>query len=77
MTGKFFQSLPESGETFGGGGFIAGADIDAETDAEVCHKVTVVDVAGATGLLGVITDFSSLLAAVEGLDRDVDIEDPR
>ena len=77
MTGKFFQGLPKSGETFGGGGFIAGADIDAEADAEIGHEITVIDVAGAAGLLGIVTDFSTLLATVEGLDGDVDIEDPR
>ena len=76
MAGDFFESLPKSGQAFGGGVFIAGAHFYAEADAQICHEITVIDVAGASGLLWVVADFRSLLASVKGLYGDVDVEDP-
>ncbi len=77
LAGEFFQGLPESGQAFGGGVFVAGAHFDSEADAQVRHEVTVIDVAGAAGFLGIVTDFGTLLATVEGLDGDVDVENAR
>jgi hypothetical protein len=77
LAGEFFEGLPESWQAFGGGVFVAGTHFDAEADAQVGDEVAVIDVAGAAGFLRVITDFGSLLVAVEGLDGDVDVEDPR
>jgi hypothetical protein len=57
--------------------FVAGTHFDAEADAQVGNEVAVIDVAGATGFLRVVADLGSLLVAVEGLDGDVDVEDPR
>ena len=56
---------------------VAGAHFHAKADTQVRHEVAVIDVAGTTGLLGIVADFSSLLMTVEGLDGDVDVEDPR
>jgi hypothetical protein len=77
LAGELFEGLPESGQAFGGGVFVARAHFDAEADAQVGDEVTVIDVAGAAGFLRVVTDFRPLLVAVEGLDGDVDVEDPR
>lgn len=57
--------------------FVAGAHFDAEADAQVGDEITVIDVAGAARLLRVVADFGSLLVALERLDGDVDIKDPR
>jgi len=57
--------------------FVAGAYFDAEADAKVGDEVAVINVAGAAGFLRVVADFRALLATVEGLDGDVDVEDPR
>jgi hypothetical protein len=77
VTGEFVESLPESGQTFGGGVFVAGTHLHAEADAQVGNEVAVIDVTGAAGFLRVVADLGSLLVAVEGLDGDVDVEDPR
>ena len=77
MAGEFFEGLPEAGQSFGGGVFVAGTHFDAEADAEVGDEVAVVDVAGTAGFLRVVANFGSLLVAVEGFDGNVDVEDPR
>mgnify|MGYP006866084300 CR=1 FL=1 len=77
VAGEFSKGLPEVGEAFGGGVFVAGAHFDAEADAKVGDEVAVINVAGAAGFLRVVADFRALLVAVEGLDGDVDVEDPR
>ena len=56
---------------------VAGADFDAEADAQVGDEIAVIDVAGATRLLWIVANGGTLLMAVEGLDGDVDVEDPR
>ena len=60
-----------------GGVFVAGAHFDAEADAQVGDEVAVIDMAGAAGFLRVVADLGSLLVAVERLNGDVDVEDPR
>jgi hypothetical protein len=57
--------------------FVAGADFNAEAEAQVGDEVAMVNVAGATWFLRVVADLGALLVAVEGLDGDVDVEDPR
>ena len=74
---EFFQGLPESGQPLGGGVLVAGAHFDAEADAQVRHEVTVINVTGTAGFLGIVADLGSLLVAVERLDGDVDVENPR
>lgn len=77
MTGKFFQCLPESGQTFGGGVFVTGTHFHAKTDAQVGDEVAMIDMAGTAGFLSVVADLGSLLVAVERLDGDVNVENPR
>jgi len=77
VAGEFSQGLPESGQSFGCGAFVAGADFDAGAEAQVGDKVAVVNVAGATGFLGVVADLGTLLVAAEGLDGNVDVENAR
>lgn len=76
VAGELFERLPEAGQAFGGGVLVSGAHFHAEADAQIGREVAVVDVAGAAGLLRVVADLRSLLAAMEGLDGDVDVEDP-
>jgi len=51
--------------------------VGAEADAQVGHEVTVIDVTGPAGFLRVVADLGSLLVAVERLDGDIDVENPR
>jgi hypothetical protein len=76
VAGEFFSPTPESRQALGGGVLVAGTHFDAEADAEIGDEVAVIDVAGAAGFLRVVADFRTLLVAVEGLDGDVDVEDP-
>ena len=46
-------------------------------DAQVRREITVIDVAGTSGFCGIVADPGSLPVTVEGLDGDVDVEDPR
>jgi len=74
---KFFQGLPEAGQTLGCGVFIAGADFNTEANAQVGDEVTVIDMAGTSRFLRVVANRRSLLVPVEGLDGDVDVENAR
>jgi len=74
---KFFQGLPEAGQAFGSGVFVAGAHLNTKADAQVGNEVAVIDMAGTSRFLRVVADLRPLLASVEGLDGDVDVEDPR
>ena len=60
----------------GGGGLIAGVDLDVQAQAQGSDPVGVVGMAWAARLLGVIAERRALLVAVDGLDGDIDVEDP-
>ena len=51
MAGEFFEGLPQAGQAFGPGVFIAGPHFHAEADPQIGHKITVINVAGTSGLL--------------------------
>lgn len=61
VAGELFERLPEAGQAFGGGVLVAGPHFHAEADAQICHEVAVMDVAGAAGLLRVVADLRSSL----------------
>jgi ribosomal protein L11 methylase PrmA len=52
--------LPESGQAFGGGVFVAGTYFDTQTDAQVGNEITVIDVAGTSGFYGIAAAFPVL-----------------
>jgi hypothetical protein len=56
---------------------IARAHFHARTDTQIGHEITVINVTGATWFLGVIANFSTLLATIQRLHCDIDIHDPR
>ena len=58
MAGKFSGGLPQAGQAFGSGVFVAGTHFHAKADLEVGHKITVIHMAGTPHLLGIITNFA-------------------
>ena len=50
---------------------------DPQADAQVRHKVTVINMAWPPGFMWVVADLRSLLMAVETLHCGIDVEYPR
>lgn len=48
VAGEFFQGLPEPGQAFGSGVFVAGAHFNTEANAQVGDEVAGIDMAGTT-----------------------------
>ena len=69
--------MPQAGLVFGSGMFVAGTHFHAKADLEVGHKITVINMAGTSWLLGIMANFRPLLAAVKRFHGDVDIQNPR
>ena len=67
---------PQPRKTMSGGGLIAGVHLHVQTQAQGGDPVGVVGVAGASGLLRVIADAGTFLTSIDGLDGDIDVEDP-
>ena len=69
--------MPQAGLAFGSGMLVAGTHFHAKADPEVGHKITVINMAGASRFLGIIANFRPLLAAIKRFHCDVDIQNPR
>jgi len=56
---------------------IARGHLFAQTEPQICHKITVTDVIRTPWLLRIVSDLRSLLASVDRLNRRGDVQDPQ
>ena len=56
---------------------ISRRNLDIEHQAQPGHRVSVVDMAGASGLFGIVAKHGPFLMAVEQLDGRIRVENPR
>ena len=55
------MGLPQAGQDFDSGVFVAGTHFRAKADPDAGHKITVIHMAGTPRLLGIAANFRSFL----------------